>query len=205
MIICMSDILCITNRKLCKEDFLERIEKISKEKTFGIILREKDLSEYEYAELAYDVREICQRYGVPCIFHSFVNVAKCLNCMAVHLPLQILRTLSVEDKKYFLMLGTSCHSVEEALEAERLGCTYIIAGHIFETDCKMGLEGRGISFLQEVCQSVEIPVYGIGGINAENIESVREAGAVGACVMSGIMTCDNPQKYLGKLEKKNEI
>lgn len=205
MIICMSDILCITNRTLCKEDFLERIEKIAKEKPFGIILREKDLSEYEYAKLACDVREICEKYGVPCIFHSFVNVAKGLNCMGIHLPLHILRTLSDEDKKAFFMLGTSCHSIEEALEAERLGCTYVIAGHIFETDCKKGLEGRGISFLQEVCQSVEIPVYGIGGINIENIESVRKAGTVGVCVMSGIMTCDNPHKYLGKLEKKNEI
>ena len=199
MIICMSDILCITNRALCKEDFLVRIEKIAKEKPFGIILREKDLSEYEYAKLAYEVREICGKYDVPCIFHSFVNVAKGLNCMGLHLPLHALRTLSDEDKKLFFMLGASCHSAKEALEAQRLGCTYIIAGHIFETDCKKGLEGRGIAFLQEVCQSVEIPVYGIGGINAENIEMVRKAGAVGACVMSGIMTCDNPGEHLAGL------
>jgi thiamine-phosphate pyrophosphorylase len=41
----MSDIVCITNRKLCKEEFLERIEEIAKAKPFGIILREKDLSD----------------------------------------------------------------------------------------------------------------------------------------------------------------
>ena len=41
MIICMSDILCVTNRSLCKEDFLVRIEKIAKTEAAGIILREK--------------------------------------------------------------------------------------------------------------------------------------------------------------------
>lgn len=48
MIIYMSDILCVTKRSLCKEDFLVRIEKIAKTEAAGIILREKDLSKEEY-------------------------------------------------------------------------------------------------------------------------------------------------------------
>ena len=32
--------------------------------------------------------------------------------------------------------------LEEAKEAQDLGCTYITAGHIFLTDCKKGLPGR---------------------------------------------------------------
>ena len=43
----MSDILCITNRLLCKEDFLTRIEKIAGAHPAGIVLREKDLKEDE--------------------------------------------------------------------------------------------------------------------------------------------------------------
>ena len=50
MIISMSDILCVTNRALCKEDFLQRVEKIAANHPKGIILREKDLSEEEYKE-----------------------------------------------------------------------------------------------------------------------------------------------------------
>ena len=61
MIIYMSDILCVTKRSLCKEDFLVRIEKIAKTEAAGIILREKDLSKEEYQALAEKVLAICQR------------------------------------------------------------------------------------------------------------------------------------------------
>lgn len=197
MIIYMSDdILCVTNRMLCGEDFLIRIEKIAKENPLGMILREKNLSEKEYFGLAKKVIEICQKYDTPCILHNFVEAAVELNHEAIHLPLSILRTLSEKDKGKFSVLGTSCHSVEDAREAEKLGCTYIVAGHIFETDCKKGLEGRGINFLQSVCESISLPVYAIGGVNPQNISEIRRAGAKGACTMSGIMTCDSPKQYL---------
>lgn len=86
--------------------------------------------------------------------------------------------------------------MEDALEAESLGCTYITAGHIFETDCKKGLPGRGLAFLRNVCVSVSIPVYAIGGIHDGNIAAVRGAGAKGACIMSGLMQCEDVKEYL---------
>lgn len=196
----MSDILCITNRLLCREDFLTRIEKIAGAHPSGIVLREKDLQEDEYRKTAVKVLEICQRHQTPCILHSFPGVALQLGCTAIHLPLSVLRSLPDRDKAKFTVIGASCHSVEEAKEAERLGCTYITVGHIFDTDCKKGLPGRGFDFLKNICQSVCVPVYAIGGIRAENIMQVQNAGAKGACVMSGIMTCDNVRKYLGDLQ-----
>lgn len=192
----MSDILCVTNRHLCQENFLERIAKIASTHPVGIILREKDLSEKEYRELAEKVLKICRKYEILCILHSFANVAKELNCTALHLPLPVLRSLVAEEKNSFTILGASCHSVEEALEAEKLGCTYITAGHVFETDCKKGLPGRGLDFLKNVCENVSIPVYGIGGIAPDNMEEIRKAKAAGACVMSSIMNCEDVQKYL---------
>ena len=82
------------------------------------------------------------------------------------------------------------------LEAQRLGCTCVFAGHIFETDCKRGLKGRGLGFLKEVCRAAEIPVYAIGGISPENYGSVISAGAAGACVMSGFMRCESPLEFI---------
>lgn len=202
MITCMSDILCVTNRVLCREDFLVRIQKIAEARPAGIILREKDLTEEEYRELARATMQICDKYGTLCILHSFVNVANELGAKAIHLPLPILRMLSKEDREVFTMLGASCHSMEDAIEAESLGCTYITAGHVFDTDCKKGLPGRGINFLQNVCESVAIPVYAIGGISIENIVKVREAGANGACVMSSVMICEDPQKYLAAFKER---
>ncbi|MBR3723658.1 MAG: thiamine phosphate synthase [Selenomonadaceae bacterium] len=195
----MFNILCVTNRRLCCEDFLKRIEKIADCRPAGIILREKDLTEADYEELAKEVIKICEKRDVLAIPHKFANIALKLNFKALHLPLDALRLLSAGDKKKFSVLGASCHSLDDALEAENLGCTYITLGHIFDTDCKKGLPGRGIAFLKEICGNVSVPVYAIGGITPENIGLIKEAGAAGACVMSSVMTAEDVKGYLGNL------
>ena len=200
MIMCMSDILCVTNRKLCREDFLVRIERIAASHPAGIILREKDMNPEDYKELAAAVMEICEQHGVRCILHSFPAVAISLQADAIHLPLHLLRAMPQEQKAHFKVLGASCHSVEDALEAQILGCTYITAGHVFETDCKKGLPGRGLDFLRNVCAAVEIPVYGIGGIDSDNIALVRNAGASGACLMSSLMTTEDVTGLMKAME-----
>ena len=192
----MSDLICITNRKLCSNNFSDQIEMIASAHPKAIVLREKDLSEKEYEQLARQVMQICQKHGTQCILHSFSNVAIALGAVAVHMPLPLLQKMTPQEKSHFQIIGASCHSLEEAKEAQDLGCTYITAGHIFLTDCKKGLPGRGLPFLEEICKTVRIPVYAIGGISSQNIESVRKTGAAGACIMSGFMRCKTVEEFM---------
>lgn len=201
MIMSMSDIICITNRKLCHVDFFRRIDEIAKQKPEAIVLREKDLSEKEYAVLAEKVMKICDKYGVVCILHSFIETAIDMDCDIIHVSLPQLRRMDERIKKRFKKIGTSCHSLEEAYEAQKLGCGYIIAGHIFDTDCKKGVPPRGVDFLSKICCEVKIPVYAIGGIDAENIEFIKSAGAEGACIMSGFMICSDVHNFMDDLMK----
>ena len=112
-----------------------------------------------------------------------------------------LTALDQGTRRAFPVLGASCHSVEDAVLARSLGCTYITAGHVFDTDCKRGLPGRGLDFLEQVCQAVSLPVYAIGGIDAGNLAAVRDAGAAGACFRSGPMLCADPADYFAQLRR----
>lgn len=236
----MFKIIAVTNRGLCTEDFLVRVEQIAAagishtpstphkppEKItspqqllerkghfrapsyldrYGIselILREKDLTEDAYLSLAKQVTARCDLYGVKCTLHSFPGVAEQTGCTRLHLPFAAFQKFMNDHASHnpFSVIGTSVHSVAEAQAAAELGADYLIAGHIFETDCKQGLPGRGLSFLKEVCQAVPVPVYAIGGIDASNIASVREAGASGACLMSPFMHGD-PDMLVEKLRR----
>ncbi len=195
MIICMSEIICVTSRALCRGDFLRRLEEIAQSYVKGVILREKDLTEEEYTALAKEAQKAC---GEKLIIHTHEKIAIQLGIKKIHMPMAALENMRI-DRAYFEEVGASCHSVQEAEKAQRMGCTYITAGHIFATDCKKGLPPRGIGFLKEVCEAVHIPVYAIGGIDKENIQLVKEAGAKGACVMSGGMVCENAIKYFEDL------
>ncbi len=179
--------ICITNRSLCKRDYLEQLKLIASWNVDAIILREKDLSENEYEKLAKEVIKICNDYNTTCILHNFIDVAIRLNHKAIHLPFSVLKSSNKDKLAFFDTLGTSTHSLKDALYAKDNKCTYITAGHIYETDCKKGLTGRGLDFLSSICTNIDIPVYAIGGISKENVDEVIRAGASGICMMSGYM------------------
>lgn len=188
-------ILAVSNRHLAAHPFLEQIERVCQAHPAALILREKDLPAEDYKTLASRVLPICQQYNVSCILHTFWQDALALGCTCIHLPLPLLRSLAgadgtaLEKLAGFSVIGTSVHSVDEALEAERLGATYVAAGHIYVTDCKKGLAPRGLKFLQTVCKSVSLSVYGIGGIKFDPAQwqELESAGAAGGCIMSGMM------------------
>lgn len=182
-------IIAVSNRKLCKRPFFEQIERVCKRHPEAVILREKDLTEEEYRILAKEVMNICSRYQVSCILHNFWNTAIELGCTSVHLPLPVLQKLPDEEKNKFTKIGISIHSVEDAKEAEQLGASYLTAGHIYATDCKKGLPPRGLDFLKEICKTVSIPVYGIGGVKFDEKQwrDMERCGAAGGCIMSGMM------------------
>ena len=213
-----SDIICVTNKSICEKNgvlFFEQIKKVAEARPLAIVLREKDLSLEEYRELAGKVSKMCREVeGSRLIIHNFyeliledeTDLANELSYL--HMPLWKLEELYNNQPDEFARLreklvglGASCHSVEDAKLAEKLGCTYIIAGHIYNTDCKKGLEGRGLGFLRDVVEAVSIHVYAIGGITPENINDVRNNGASGACIMSSSMTCKSPKDIIMSFKK----
>ncbi|MDE6780116.1 MAG: thiamine phosphate synthase [Ruminococcus sp.] len=196
----MFKIICVTDKKSCREDFLTRIEKIASAKPDRIIFRDKDCKDDDYVKTAFNILEISDKYNVPCSMYFHPEIFS-----NIHMTMPMLQHIRLKDMNFINLAGASVHSVEEAVEAEKMGVDYVIVGHIFETDCKKGLEPRGLDFLSQVCSAVKIPVYAIGGINADNINLVAEAGADGACIMSGFMTCDNPAEYIKDLRKGAEI
>jgi len=184
-------IRCITNRHLAVQDYFTQIARIAQAGPEAVIVREKDLTEDAYEQLAAQVIAVCARYGVPCILHTYAKAAIRLGVKALHLPLPLLLSLPEEQKPYFSVLGASVHSAEEALLAQKAGASYLTAGHVFATDCKRGLPPRGLSFLQEVCDASCLPVYALGGICAGNAAACIRAGAAGVCIMSECMRYTN--------------
>lgn len=92
-----------------------------------------------------------------------------------------------EKYPHIQRIGTSIHSVEDAVFAESHGAGYITAGHIFTTDCKKGLPGRGVDWLKSICNAVPIPVYAIGGISDANVSMLSDCNIDGYCMMSASM------------------
>ena len=194
----------ISNRKLCENENLERqIEKIflayekkiilKKFEIVSLTLREKDLDKNEYLNLVEKIYPICQKHKINLILHQNYDLKldDRYNIDGIHLSYSIFKSLNMNMReeliKKYKRIGVSIHSLKEAKEVEILGATYVVAGHIFETDCKKGLEPRGLKFVEELSSILTIPIFAIGGIDEKNSQSVIDSGAFSVCMMSSLM------------------
>ena len=194
----------ISNRKLCANENLEKqIEKIffayqrkiilENFEIVSLTLREKDLNKNKYLKLVEKIYPICQKYRIDLILHQNYDLRldNKYNIKGLHLSYNTFKSLNKNIREELIRkykkIGVSIHSVDEAKEVENLGANYVVAGHIFKTDCKKDLEPRGLKFIQELSLILTIPIFAIGGINQENSHLVINSGAFGVCMMSSLM------------------
>ena len=185
----------ISNRKLCEKICSAYQIKIILEnfEIVALTLREKDLYKNEYLKLVEKIYPICQKYRIDLILHQNYDLIleDKYNIEGIHLSYNTFKSLNKNIRKELIKkykkIGVSIHSIDEAKEVEMLGATYIVAGHIFKTDCKKDLEPRGLEFIQELSSALIIPIFAIGGINQENSHLVINNGAFGVCMMSSLM------------------
>ncbi|WP_074210048.1 thiamine phosphate synthase [Peptoclostridium litorale] len=196
-------IIVVSSSSICKVDISKCLLESAKGGADYIMIREKRLSKEALLELSLEVSKAIGEHGTKLIVNSDVYAAKQVGAHAVHLSFGDFMSLDRDrmmNIKKFMKIGVSIHSAEEASRAEHFGADYILAGHIFHTNCKAGIEPRGIEFIKDIKDIVNIPLFAIGGINSSNITSAIDAGADGAAVMSIVMESNSPRGEVEKLK-----
>ncbi|MEO6211695.1 MAG: thiamine phosphate synthase [Gemmatimonadaceae bacterium] len=99
------------------------------------------------------------------------------------------KSIAVHDARIVageLPLGASVHSALEALEAERDGADWVVAGNVFPTASHEGKAGRGAELVAAVVERTTLPCIAIGGVRPETVGTLRDAGAYGVAAITGI-------------------
>ncbi|ALQ34791.1 thiamine phosphate synthase [Fusobacterium hwasookii] len=189
-------IYLVTDEKACLEkDFYSCIEEAIKGGVKIVQLREKNISTKDFYEKALKVKEICKNYGVLFIINDRLDIAQAVGADGVHLgqsdmPIEEARKI-LKDK---FLIGATARNMEEAKRAELLGADYIGSGAIFGTSTKDNAKKLEMEELKKIVASVKIPVFAIGGININNVGSLKNIGLQGICAVSGILSEKNCKK-----------
>lgn len=192
----------ITDRTWLKEN--ETLASVVEEAILGgatiIQLREKKLDYNELKELALSVQAVCKKHGVPFIVNDNVELAKEIDADGVHVGLSdaavsVAREMLGPDK----IVGATAKTIEQALAAQSEGADYLGSGAIFGTTTKLDAKPMTMDLLCDICNSVDIPVVAIGGIDDSNIEGLKGAPIAGVAVVSGIFAKDNKRRAASKL------
>jgi len=153
----------------------------------AVQLREKDLGSSDLARLAARLHTVIGGSALL-IVNGNAEVAREVDADGLHLPVDAPFT----RPDGIALVGRSVHSVEAAVQAEREGADYVIAGPIYETPSHRGVAPAGVRLISAVVAVVSVPVVAIGGITAARVPHVLSAGAGGVAVISAVLSAELP-------------
>jgi thiamine-phosphate pyrophosphorylase len=183
----------------------------------AVQLRDKHLSDEELTKVVRTAHTICEREGVLLIVNDRPRVALAEGADGVHvgqedMPVAQVRELVGPD----VLIGLSTHAPTEidaaaawsnaetaeagakldaAAGAGRGGAAdvdYIGVGPVYATPTKPGRPAVGLELVRYAAEHSQLPFFAIGGVDADNVETVVEAGARRVAVVRAIADAADP-------------
>ncbi|MGB2694421.1 MAG: thiamine phosphate synthase [Dehalococcoidia bacterium] len=165
----------------------------------AVQLREKDLPTTELYDLTITLRAVVRGRALLLV-NDRVDVALSAGADGVHLPERSLPGEKVRGLVgEHVIVGRSVHSVEAAQRAASDGVDYVQVGAVYETASKPGVVPAGVELVRAVADVVSVRVIAVGGITAEAVGEVIEAGVDGVAVIGAILDADDPRLAASKL------
>lgn len=193
----------VTDRDLMSTETLEEaVEAACKGGVTLVQLREKSVSDEEYAEIARSVKDVCDRYGIPLIINDNPKVAAAVGAAGVHVGQEDLdAALAREVMGPSAIVGVSAGSIEEAQAAEAAGADYLGVGATTFTATKPEANVLTLDEMRAIVNSVSIPVVAIGGVNEETIPKLAGMGLAGYSLVSAIMAAPDVEDAGRRLKR----
>lgn len=179
----------VTDRRWSEgESFYSDVEEALKGGVSFLQIREKNISRDEFVKLANRLNELAAKYGVPFVINDDISLLNEVDCHGVHIGqndggIKAAKESIGIDK----ILGVSVQTVEQAIYAQECGADYLGVGAVFPTGSKKDAAEVSHEMLKSICESVDIPVVAIGGINSSNIKELKGSGIHGVAVISAIL------------------
>lgn len=168
-------------------------------------LREKELDNENFLKEAEEIKQLCQKYGVPFVINDNVKIAEEADADGVHVGQS---DMEAEDVRKRLgpdkIIGVSVQTQEQALLAEKMGADYLGVGAVFHTDSKADADEVSYEMLQAICSVVDIPVIAIGGITKSNVRKLSGSGICGIAVISALFAQSDIRRAAEELKALTE-
>jgi thiamine-phosphate pyrophosphorylase len=158
-------------------------------------LRHKSAPRGVALELARRLRDVVVNSDRLFIVNDHVDIAVLAEADGVHLgpdDLSVASARKVAGDR--LLIGASASTVEAARQAVADGADYLGSGPAFATPIKSEKRVIGPTGIAAIAHSVQVPVFGIGGIDASNIGELTAAGVRRACVIRAIGDAADPEE-----------
>ena len=164
-------------------------------------LRDKLRDKGDILPLAIELQKLCRANDADLIINDHADLASAVGSAGLHvgqtdLPVaQARKALSPQQ-----VIGRSNHEIEELTESLEMGADHVAFGAIYATRTKgVGRPPQGPDRLRRAKEMTQLPLVAIGGINAENVAPVVQAGADAICVTAAVGLAQEPEAAAARL------
>lgn len=172
------------------EDFRERLVRALDRGASLVQIRDHGITEAGLREILTMAVPTCHRRGARLVVNGDPAITAPLvaemDADGLHLPSRHIGASIPASVSANLLLGASCHDERELCRAVAHGMDYAVLGPVAETHSHPGAPGMGWRRFRELVASLAIPVYGIGGLSADSLNTAWEHGAQGVAAITSI-------------------
>ncbi|WP_227370786.1 thiamine phosphate synthase [Halomonas sp. M20] len=194
----------ITDPAMCAERGL--VETVTAAVRGGVTLaqlRDKHATDAELIEQARALKEALTGSGVPLIINDRLDVALAADADGLHIG-QTDGDAAAARKALGpdAILGLSINTHEQLAKVDTAQLDYVGLGPVFATSTKKDHESPlGFDGLAALAAASPLPSVAIGGLQAQHVQAVREAGARGVAIISAICAAPDPQAAAQRFAK----
>ncbi|NBX26029.1 MAG: thiamine phosphate synthase [Planctomycetes bacterium] len=197
--------LCLLlTESICRRPWRDALRAALDGGTDMVQVREKSMDASDLLRRAREVIEVARPRGVTVVVNDRADIAVAAGADGVHLgtgdlPLMEARRLAGTG----LLLGASTHDLGEASAAVEAGADLCGVGAMFASGLKPDRVPSGAAYLRAFVERFpRTPHLAIGGITAENVGRLVEAGAQGVAVSSAICGAADPAAAASALRSR---
>ena len=154
----------------------------------AVIVQFRDKEPLDAIYLADQLVKVCHEYKVPLLINDDIELAIKVGADGVHIGREDGAISEARDRLGAdAIIGVSCYNfVEQALNAQEQGATYVAFGRFFPSSSKPLAASAELDTLRKAKFLLDIPIVAIGGILPENGGPLLTAGADLLAVIGGL-------------------
>ena len=165
--------------------FMERLQTALQNGVRLIQVREKAMDTDTLRRFAEGVIDLCHAHGARVLLNGDIGLAQDTGADGVHL--QTTQFMSRDDSPASdMMWAASCHNREELQQAARLGADFAVLSPVLPTQSHPGAPVLGWEGFAEACRDLPMPVYALGGMQTDLLDTALAHNAHGIAMLSGI-------------------
>lgn len=161
-------------------EFLQRLERVLAAGLRLVVVRERAMAPEQLAQFARQVIVRAHRFGADVLVEGNESLARKVGADGMQSQASDLARMSARPS--VRLWTVSCHNAEELAQAARLGADFVMLSPVLATPSHPDRPGMGWQRFAETVRDYPLPVYALGGMTLDALDTAVRHGAHGVAI-----------------------